>query len=373
MIKKIFVILTVFILVSGWAYFSFLEPIYRSEGRLINRFGFIEDKVAGDMLTRENSSNSVERKLPPNEGKILRLLFFGDLMLDRHVKEKIDKYGLDLLFTKLDADRILVGQDFIGANLESAVTDQGAHLPPDNSYDFAVAPEVLANLKKYNFNFFNLANNHLADQGERGIIETRNNLSALGFYFSGCADGEVGAGSQVVAEKNGLKIGLVGLSMVYKNFELAAAQDMIANLASTTDLVITNIHWGTEYEHQFSQVQQEVAYQLIDAGTDIVIGHHPHVVQGLEIYKGRPIFYCLGNFIFDQYFSPDTQEELAISVVWQPDGTRITLLPMRSVSSQPDLLIGEEKDRFLEKFVKWSKADESIEEQIEKGEIILSF
>jgi poly-gamma-glutamate synthesis protein (capsule biosynthesis protein) len=132
---------------------------------------------------------------------------------------------------------------------------------------------------------------------------------------------------------------------------------IISKLAAGSDLVIVEMHWGTEYEHQFSRRQQEIARKLVDNGADIIIGHHPHVVQGMEIYGNKPIFYSLGNFIFDQYFSPDTQEELGVKITWQKNEIAIELIPLFSTGSRLQIMETEKKETFLNRFAAWSYLD----------------
>jgi hypothetical protein len=319
----------------------------------------------------------------------LNMLFFGDVMIDRHVKERIDKKGADWLFSVLAGkeDRFFKGVDIIGANLEGAVTAAGAHYPPENGNDFAFSPTPVRAFNDYGFNFFNLANNHLTDQGERGIIETRKNLSDLKFNFSGNRDGTADDMSATTTIISGYRLGLVGFSMVYNEPELAAMERVVSELASTTDLVILNMHWGVEYDHYANNIQKELAHRLIDAGADIVIGHHPHVVQGVEIYESRraatngahaneiirrPIFYSLGNFIFDQYFSADTQEGLALGINWQPDKMEVFLFSLRSVMSQVRLMGEEEKNDFFDKLINWSDDDNVFQRQIREGKLLIS-
>jgi poly-gamma-glutamate synthesis protein (capsule biosynthesis protein) len=155
---------------------------------------------------------------------------------------------------------------------------------------------------------------------------------------------------------------------------LEKVKKIIADLNGRTDLIIVNIHWGVEYEHVFNKTQQDLARDLIDSGADIIIGHHPHVVQGLEIYKNKPIFYSLGNFIFDQDFSRDTQEELAVEINFNPDGqAKARLYPLLSRQSQPSLMAGKEKENYLKKIAGWSKGDSELFEQIKKGEMKINF
>jgi poly-gamma-glutamate synthesis protein (capsule biosynthesis protein) len=296
-------------------------------------------------------------------------------MLDRHVKEKMKNNDPAYLFQGLKNGKFDFNKyDLAHGNLEGAVTDGGDHYPPLYSYDFAFAPEAVARLKNYNFKAFNLANNHLTDQGEGGAAETRANLAKLNFLSYGCSDAQAGDCSFKIYQAGGLKIGLAGFSQVYKKLDPAEAKKIIEDLSARTDLVIVNMHWGVEYEHIFNKTQQDLAHKLIEAGADLIIGHHPHVVQGLEIYQNKLIFYSLGNFIFDQYFSRDTQEELAVEVAYEAGGqVKIVLYPLISRQSQPSLMIGKEKEKYLEKIAGWSKGDVKLLKQIKAGEIAVNF
>ena len=233
----------------------------------------------------------------------LKFMFFGDLMLDRYVLDKVNNKSLDYLIKDLLDSLNLENYDLVSANLEGAVTNKGEHYLPKYDYDFAFDPEIVEKLKEYNFNFFNIANNHLSDQGEKGIRETEENLDYLDFNFSGCRDGLIDDCSGNIVSIKNKKIGLLGFSLVYSKINESDLASEIIKVKESTDLVLVNIHWGEEYEKQFNKKQQDLAHLMINAGADIIIGHHPHVVQGIEIYKGKLICYSLGNFTFDQYFS----------------------------------------------------------------------
>jgi hypothetical protein len=337
-------------------------------------------------ITAGNVGLNEGNNLPESENKNLTLLFFGDIMLDRHVGERIKASGtLDWIFYRLNDSGIFQGNNLVSANLEGAVTDNGAHYPPLMGIDFAFSPATVNELAKYNFNYFNIANNHLADQGKNGIIETDKNLTALDFNFAGCPDREVGACTSKIIEKNGLKIGLTGASMVYGTLDENKLIAEVKKLASSTDLVIAQMHWGIEYKHEPAQNQISLAHKLIDAGADIVIGHHPHVVGGLEIYKNKPIFYSLGNLVFDQYFSVDTQEELGVKIITSPShhpqtpppaggespdrrgNFAINLLPIKSEATRLRLMNESESQNFLEKLAGWSIGTEEFIKQIKTG------
>ncbi len=364
----IFSIAVISSLSGFWLYWSFnyRQPIGTNR--------YINQAVFGNYVT-EAIGYSPDSFLPATVDKSLNMLFFGDLMLDRHVGETIEKNGLDSLLENFNATTSpidLNSYDLVGANLEGAVTDGGAHYPPVNSYDFAFAPELIGSLKNYNFSYFNLANNHLADQGERGIMETRRNLASRGFLFAGCGDRNTGDCSATTTVINGKIVGFIGFSMVYGLLDANEIINIVSRLDQAADLLIVNIHWGVEYEHRFNSIQRQVAHDMVDAGADLVIGHHPHVVQGMEIYKGKAIIYSLGNFIFDQYFSPDTQEGLALGIEWQAEGEVLDLFPFRSRASQVVFMNEDEGHDFYEKFIGWSNMDENTAEQIRSGKIELN-
>lgn len=303
---------------------------------------------------------SVLHPAPPQPRRVT-LAFFGDVMLDRHVAEVIRAQGFGYILGGLASGTgSLLGADLVGANLEGAVTDGGAHYPPVAENDFAFSPSTVAQLQRYGFGYFTVANNHSLDQGRRGLDETAENLSQLGLLYSGCPDAAVGECSATTTSLGGISVGLAGFSMVYHPFDVGQAAAVVSRLASSTDFVVVNVHWGTEYEHRFSPQQQAVAHRLIDAGADVIIGHHPHVVQGVERYAGKLIFYSLGNFIFDQYFSTDTQRGLAVGLsLTQPQAGApasyvANLLPLRSDRGAVSALAGDGRADFLRQLAQWS-------------------
>jgi len=306
---------------------------------------------------------------------LVNFLFFGDIMLDRHVKEVMDKNGgVDYLLKNLAGEekRFFQGIDIIGANLEGAITAGGKYYPPEISIDFAFDPKDVAQLKNYNFNFFSIANNHVTDQGKQGYIETRENLDKLDFNYSGCPDRQVGECNIRILDIKNIKIAVLSYSMVYGILDEEKMLAQITDAKTRADLVIVNMHWGVEYEQASRKNQQTLARKIIDAGADMIIGGHPHVVQEMEVYKSKPIFYSLGNFIFDQYFSPETQEGLGVGLLVDNGKTEITLLPFKSKASQVELMNGDDKQEFLNWLAESSKVSKEYREQIEQGSIIIN-
>lgn len=320
---------------------------------------------------RINPEKAINYPLPiaPVIKPPLRFLFFGDLMLDRSVGARLKNKKVDFLLAGLASSTDLTPFDLVGANLEGAVTNDGRHYAPEMGFDFAFPPNRIAELKKYNFSYFTIANNHITDQGALGLKETRANLNALEFNYSGDADAQISEKSLRIITIKDKKIALVALSMVYHNFDPTLMKKIVNEARAQADWVIVNIHWGNEYQHNYNLTQQKIGRELIDSGADIIIGHHPHVVQGMEIYKKRPIFYSLGNFIFDQYFSPDTQEGLGIELELTDDKIKIRIEPLSSELSVASLMPEVRKEKFLDNFSIWSKADQELKEQI-KAQLI---
>ena len=334
--------------------------------------GFSKPRLITNTTQEKTSETTIV--LEP-EVKTLDFLFFGDIMLDRNVGAKIAKDGLDPLLANLAGENksFFSGYDLVSANLEGAVTTAGEHYAPVAGNDFAFSPEVVSALQNYNFNFFNLANNHLTDQGQKGLQETKDNLTALGLNFSGCPDAQIGECSAKIVEIDNTKVAMLGFSMVYNPVDLKELKKIISDFKEQADLVVVNVHWGVEYEHKYNTTQAQIAHDIIDSGADLIIGHHPHVVQGLEIYNNKPIFYSLGNFIFDQYFSSATQEGLALGFSIDPQTKKfaINLFPLQAKNSQVQLMPDEAKEKFLTDFITWSKLNPEQEQSILKAKINL--
>jgi len=366
-IRKIY-ILAIFLVVAFLFLFSGFLFFERHNINTIKKQNSITANQITNLLPSQSDKANSRDEQPE---KIFKMVFFGDLMIDRNVGIKIKQKGLPYLFQQIRDSDLLKNRDIASCNLEGAVTNGGQHYPPNNEYDFAFSPEITSQLKDSGINFLNLANNHFFDQGERGVAETKQNLDLMDFNYSGCPDGQIGECSSKIIDINGQKIGLVGFSAVYKKIDQVEMNKIISDAAGKTDFLIVNFHWGAEYQHKFGVLQQEIAHNLIDAGADIIIGHHPHVVQGIEIYNGKPIFYSLGNFVFDQYFSVDTQQGLAVILDLNRQKAEFSFIPTESKQSQPSLMEGEAKADFFSKLAGWSGGDVDYIEQIKSGKLIL--
>lgn len=245
------------------------------------------------------------------EKKQVSILAFGDLMLDRNVYSKTKKAG-DFYHPFLNLDGFLRSADIKLANLEGPITNFESISIKDNRMRFTISPDFLKPLKDY-FNILSLANNHMLDWGEEGFGQSKEFLTQSGIEFFGDYKNRSQEISKII-EKNRIKIGFVGYHALISN-DISEIVKEITNLKTQTDFIIVFTHWGREYEIEPLFKQKEQARAFIDAGADLVLGSHPHVIGPVEIYKDKFIFYSLGNFIFDQYFSQATMEGLSVKIL----------------------------------------------------------
>jgi len=243
------------------------------------------------------------------------LLFGGDLMFDRHIRQNAQaKDNYDYLLANLIP--IFNQADAIIANLEGPVTDfpsrsVNSEVGSTNNYIFTFEPKILQTLNQYPF-IFNLGNNHILNFGQEGLKQTYQYLEQNQLNYFGFVGQPSAKPSYLIKEINGLKLGLIN----YNQFITGGQDQALADLTTVrpmVDAVIVYAHWGNEYVPE-NQVTKSLAHEFIDAGADLLIGAHPHVVQGTETYQNKKIYYSLGNFVFDQYFEPAVQKGLLVQV-----------------------------------------------------------
>jgi poly-gamma-glutamate synthesis protein (capsule biosynthesis protein) len=244
------------------------------------------------------------------------VIFVGDMMFDRYIRQQSLWRGYDAVFAKTTP--LLEIADTVVANLEGPITaspsvSMGSVYPDPHNFVFTFPPTIAKELARFNFGAVSLANNHSTNFGRTGIEETKQYLSAAGVAYFGDPYG--GAVSTVLTLK-GQKIALVGFNQ-FGGPNVPKVVEEINRLQSTVDWVVVIAHWGVEYESEPNADQIEWAHKFVDAGADLVIGAHPHVIQSKEMYRGIPIYYSLGNFIFDQYFSPAVRCGLILETIFE--------------------------------------------------------
>ena len=278
----------------------------------------------------------------------ISLQFFGDIMLDRNVAKNMGDQMLDYIFANLgpgQGRRLFGSADVTIANLEGPFAH--ARIKTSKSIAFRFDKIFATELKFYGFAAVNLANNHLYDMGRSNVAFTRETLkkAGLGYFGDELLEGPL---FTWIATSTPDAVAFLGIHNTYHEPDLKKVAAALVDAKARARYVIVNVHWGEEYKRISNEKQRVLAHWLIDHGATAVIGHHPHVVQEMEIYKGAPIFYSLGNFIFDQYFSQDTQEGLSVGLTLQDGRVKnIYLFPFFGVKSQVQLMVGERRSQFL--------------------------
>jgi poly-gamma-glutamate synthesis protein (capsule biosynthesis protein) len=239
-------------------------------------------------------------------------------MLGRYIETLRQRNGGDFPFTYMpdliaNAKEKLQTQniDLLAGNLEGPIVSKQLYY---GDMVFRFHPDVAELLKKAGFNTLGLANNHIFNQTRAGYTETQNYLTGVGIKSFGEPDTANGNSSSIIYDFRGTKLGFLGLNDTDFNLDEAAAIAKIKELKTQVDTLIVSIHWGFEYEKTARESIVQTAHNFVDAGADMIWGHHPHVVQNSEIYNGAPIYYSLGNFVFDQYWSEETQKGLVLAI-----------------------------------------------------------
>ncbi|GAA4107331.1 CapA family protein [Aquimarina addita] len=241
-----------------------------------------------------------------------KIVFAGDLLLDRGVRVRIAHLGVDSLFDP-SIDSICKQSDIVIANLECPATK--INEPIHKKFIFRAEPEWLAVLKEHGITHLTMANNHSMDQGRRGLVDTYKNIQKNGLIPLGFGHNlEKACEPQLITTIPRNIYILSSLQVPSENWPFlddkpCVCEDTFESIAGKiTDLkkkepsavVIVQLHWGAEHTLVPVTIQKQQAYSLIDAGADGIIGHHPHTIQSVEKYKNKPIYYSIGNFIFDQ-------------------------------------------------------------------------
>jgi poly-gamma-glutamate synthesis protein (capsule biosynthesis protein) len=252
------------------------------------------------------------------------ILFGGDLMFDRHIRLGMEKNGVEHILAPLR--ETFLAHDMVVANLEGPVTtfpskSVGSAVGSTNNFLFTFDPSIVPMLKGNNFELLSLANNHIRNFDVEGVEQTKRFLDEGGVGYFGYTGEELASSERVkFIEKEGKKLAFVGVNQfVSKGFDIGEEDVIFAR--QNADIVIVMPHWGNEYEPHSGTVIEAYAHKLIDLGADLIIGSHPHVIQQVEEYREKKIYYSLGNFVFDQYFEPAVQKGWLVAVEVHPDSS----------------------------------------------------
>jgi poly-gamma-glutamate synthesis protein (capsule biosynthesis protein) len=303
--------------------------------------------------------------------KKLTVVFCGDVMLDWGVKEVFEKKGPSYPLAGIKG--FLSKFDYRFCNLECPISDSGQP-DPEKKYVFQAAARSAGILSHGGINGVSLANNHSMDFGHEGLMNTMIELSARGIQYTGAGMDAGEAHMPVLVEIRDIRLAILGYTNIGTNTSYAgAAAPGIARAAGDlmrrdiqfckrfSDFVVVTLHWGEEYAEYPTQEQVEMAHAVIEAGADAVIGHHAHIYQGVEIYRGKPVFSSLGNFLFGST-NESIRDNILVSLVFRKD--RIESIEIYAVDGntdssnpfQPYRVTGTDAHALLSHLVTLSKA-----------------
>ncbi len=332
---------------------------------------------SGSVVVQEKIKEDEKDGVIPEEKKRVSFFAAGDVMLDRTMYLLAQKYN-DFGYAFRLISSTLKQADLRMVNLEGPITTNKSISNGVGGvrFSFTFSPKVTSSLKA-NFDIVSLANNHTDNFGAAGLAQTRKFLDEAGILHFGDPVNAKGKISNVI-EKNGIRIGFVGFhELSGQGFQNVVEE--AERLDSEVDILIAYPHWGTEYiMDRVNTAQKNEAHALIDAGVDVVIGAHPHVIQPIEIYNGKPIFYSLGNFVFDQSFSYETMRGLLLGGFFEKSKEELTmhfnLIPIYiNKESQPELAEENDGNSILRGLATVSNVSVELKSSIEQGMIEFTF
>jgi poly-gamma-glutamate synthesis protein (capsule biosynthesis protein) len=277
-------------------------------------------------LSEDTSFGHYLRSVTHKEALPTTMIVLGDVMLDRGVEKRFDKDPVNF-FT--DIRSFLSSADIVIFNHEGVLPFIDRDTTND-SFQFSFRKDIVEAFAKGLPMVAGLANNHSHNFGLEGFKETKTQLSEIGINSFGSPFGDLGDVFETTW--SGVPIAIYG----YQDWNnRVAVLDALKAKSQIGTLDIVYAHWGEEYEQAPTETQRALAEEFIHAGADLVIGSHPHVAQPVEFISGKPVFYSLGNTIFDQYFSTQTEHGLALTLKITPRHVVITPTPIIVKDNRP--------------------------------------
>ncbi len=288
---------------------------------------------------------------PASPDSTVVMLFAGDLVLSNHVERYVgERYSY--VFEQWQS----IGEhDVFMVNLEHPITT--AKVKVEKQFNFKLHPKYVETLRLGGINIVNAANNHIADYGAMGLLETVRHLDSAGIHYVGIGRNLQEARKPVVLELKGLCIGFLGYhgggrfaatrtapGIAPRSLPIVLSD--VKQLRPSVDYLVVNFHWGTELAAYPSRDQISFARAVVEAGADLIVGHHPHVLQGIERYRGGYIAYSLGNFVFGGK-NVDTYSTAVLRATVSPGNVKVELVPVTVERWQPRKATGQARDAVL--------------------------
>lgn len=299
--------------------------------------------------------------------RLITLMAVGDIMLGDHpicighgVSATIEKRGPTFPF--LNVASILRSGDIVFGNLEAVLSNKAVNKKSLSSIQMRASPYAVEGLTSAGFNILSLANNHILEHGEEALLETTSILPQHNIKYVGVDSNITKAREPLIIDVKSISIAFLAYCLIPDRTAYISIDDPgeicldVRKAKSQADIVVVSLHWGNEYVEKPSPFQIKLAHQIIDSGANVILGHHPHVLQGVESYKSGIIAYSLGNFIFDMIFLGETRNSAVLECRLSKEGVMgCRVLPVY-IDDQyvPYLLQGEGGEALLMKLDKLS-------------------
>jgi poly-gamma-glutamate capsule biosynthesis protein CapA/YwtB (metallophosphatase superfamily) len=310
----------------------------------------------------------------------VELVAVGDIMLDKTARQMMKTNGPNYPFAGEGVQPILSGADITFGNLENPISTRGKQQA--KSYTFHADPTVVEGLEWAGFDVLSLANNHVGDYGDIALTDTLDILDAAHIVAVGAGRTITEAHEARIVESQGLKIAFLAYNQINPKFFAATdtspgtawmePERMAAAVAAAqreADIVVVSCHWGVEYRASSDATQQNVARVLADAGADLIIGHHPHVVQGLQYHRSTFTAYSLGNFIFYAGVTSETTETVILRCLLDISGVKaVQLIPIAIKNAQPRVLSAQDGSRVIERIRRMAREQSGFPREAKEGD-----
>ena len=292
---------------------------------------------------------------------LLTVVAVGDIMLGGTARPELKLYGYDYPFARV---KDVLRGDVVFGNLEGPLTNRGtAHA---KQYVFRSPPAIVAPaLARAGFNVVSLANNHSMDYGVDGLRDTVEALARNGIGYAGAGENLTAARRPALIQVNGVRVAVLAYSLTFpEEFWASAARPGagfgherhvradVAAARERADIVLVSFHWGQEGSTELRDYQRKLGHAAVEAGAAAVIGHHPHVLQGVERYRDGVILYSLGNFVFGSYSATATRSAIAVLSIADRRVVEVKLHPIDvnnvEVVFQPYVLTGSAADEVVQ-------------------------
>lgn len=284
----------------------------------------------------------------------------GDVLLADSVGRQMDIHGVDYPWESVKD--IFLGSDLSLINLECTVGTIGE--PQDKEYTYRAKPETLKGLVNAGIDGVSLGNNHSLDYGRECFVQTLDHLEEHKIKYTGGGRNIKALMEPAIWEINNIKIGFIGFSRVTPSVDWYATEnragivngydsnaknmlEIVEKAKEKVDFLIVSLHWGVQLADYPREIDVNIAKKLIDSGADCIMGHHPHVLQGIEFYNNKPIVYSLGNFAFATR-KGRTSQTMVFNMEINKEGIMNTsIVPADIIGSRPIISEGEEREEII--------------------------